>query len=154
RLEDLRDGHILMFEDGDVTVQAVPAPSRVSLSNQPTGAPPQTQAQPTEEHDYPALAIATNGAAWIAWQAYQNSGDRGLVAHSTGTGWSPAEPLTPGGQDVFHTAIAEDSRGRMWVVWSRREGEAWDLVARVRDGSSWSAPRQLTNGGGPNFFHK
>jgi hypothetical protein len=145
RLADLTHGHLRVFEDGDVSVQAVPAPSRVS----PQGLP-----KPTEEHDYPSLAIAGNGSAWVAWQAYQNSGDRVLVAHSTATGWSDAEPLTPAGQDIFHTSIAEDSRGRVWVVWSQREGEAWNLVARVRDASGWGAARKLTSRDGPNFFHK
>lgn len=145
RLDDLKDGHPLVFEDGDVSVQGVPAPSRVSPAELP---------KPTEEHDYPSLAIAANRSAWVAWQAYQNSGDRVLVAHSTGTGWSNAEALTPAGQDIFHTAVAEDARGRIWVVWSQREGETWDLVARVREAGGWSAPRKLTHGSGPNFFHK
>jgi len=90
----------------------------------------------------------------VAWQVYENGGDRVLAAHSTADGWSAAEPLTPAGQDIFHTAIAQDARGRVWVVWSQREGEAWNLVARTRDGSAWSAPRRLTSGSGPNFFHK
>src|SRR5262249_18154733 len=81
-------------------------------------------------------------------------GDRVLVAHSTAAGWSDAEALTPAGQDVFHTSIAEDARGRVWVVWSQREGEAWDLVGRVREGTVWSSPRKLTNEQGPSFFHK
>jgi hypothetical protein len=144
RLDDLRAGRQLVFEDGDVIVQAVPAPSLVS----PAGLP-----NPTED-DYPSLAIAADGSAWAAWQAYQDSGDRVLVAHSTATGWSVAEPLTPTDRDVFHTAIGEDSRGRIWVVWSEREGETWDLVARVTDAAGWGAARRLTNGGGPNFFHK
>ncbi len=145
RLSDLNDGHTMVFEDGDVTAQAVAAPSRVSPAPLP---------KPTDEHDYPSLAIAANGTAWVAWQAYRNSGDRVLVAHSTATGWSDAEPLTAAGQDIFHTAAAEDARGRIWIVWSAREGEDWDLVARVRDGGGWSGPRKLTNGHGPNFFHK
>lgn len=90
----------------------------------------------------------------MAWQVYENGGDRVLAAHSTVDGWSAAEPLTPAGQDIFRTAIAQDARGRVWVVWSQREGEAWNLIARTNDGSAWGAPRKLTNGNGPNFFHK
>ena len=77
-----------------------------------------------------------------------------LAAHSTAGGWSAAEPLTPAGQDIFQTAVAEDSRHRVWVVWSQREGEAWNLVARNYDGRAWSAARKLTDGNGPNAFHK
>jgi hypothetical protein len=138
-------GRVAAFEDGDITVQAVPAPGRVSPEGRPGV---------TAEHDYPSIALARDGSAWAAWQVYENGGDRILVAHSTPDGWSGAEPLTPPAQDLFRTAIAEDGRGRMWVVWSQREGESWDLVARVNDSGRWSAARKLTNGGGPNFFHR
>lgn len=142
RLDDLKGAKILSFENGDVTVQVVPAPVRVS------------SIEKTQEHDYPSLAIAADGAAWTAWQVYENGGDRVLVAHSTANGWSPAEPLTPASQDIFKTAIAEDARHRMWVVWSQREGDVWNLVARSYDGRTWTAARKLTNGNGPNAFHK
>jgi len=144
-LDSLRSGRLFDFENGDVTVQAVPAPARVSSAR---------AANATVEHDYPSLAIARDGAAWIAWQVYENGGDRVLVSHSTAGGWTAAEPLTAAGQDIYRTAIAEDARGRIWTVWSERQGEAWDLAARVYDGRAWSAPRKLTNGNGPNFFHK
>ncbi len=144
RLDALRDGRVLAFEDGDVTVQAVAAPARISPAHAPNV---------VSEHDYPSMAIAAGGPAWAAWQVYENGADRVMAAHSTAEGWS-AEPLTPAGQDIFRTAIAQDARGRVWAVWSQREGEAWDLVARTYDGSGWSAPRKLTNGNGPNFFHK
>jgi len=145
RIGELAGGRTLIFEDGDVTVQAVPAPGRISPAVGAT-APP--------DHDYPSLAIARDGSAWAAWQVYENGGDRVLAAHSTAEGWSAPEPLTAAGQDVFHTAIAEDARGRVWVVWSQRDGEAWDLVARIHDGRAWSAPRKLTSANPPNFFHK
>ena len=146
RFADLAGGRVVSFEDGDVNVQAVPAPDRVS----PARPTPET----ISENDYPTLAIARDGSAWCAWQVYRNGGDQLLVAHSTGAGWSAPEPLTSAGQDLFHTAIAEDERGRIWVVWSQRQGEAWDLIARAWDGRSWSAARKLTNSNGPNFFHK
>ena len=146
RLDELKGGRVLSFEDGDVTVQAVPAPTRVS--------PSRSTPNEVAEHDYPSLAVARDGSAWLAWQLYRDGGDRILVAHSVAGGWSAPEELTAGGQDLFRTAIAEDARGRIWVVWSQRQGETWDLTARTYDGRSWSAPRKLTNGNGPNFFHK
>ena len=145
RLEDLAGGRPLTLADGDVVVQSVPAPGRIS---------PPTPAGATADHDYPSLALASNGTAWAAWQVYENGGDRVLAAHSTADGWSAPDALTPAGQDVFRTAIAEDARGRIWVVWSQREGENWDLVARFHDGGTWSAPRTLTAGSRPNIFHK
>jgi hypothetical protein len=148
-LDQLQNGRTLVFEDGDVLVQAVPAPARVSTPP-PSGMPPNA----IPDHDYPSLTVAADGSAWAAWQVYENGGDRVLAAHSTAAGWTEPEPLTAAGQDVFHTAIAQDAAGRVWVVWSQREGDVWNLVARSYDGRSWSAPRKLTDGGGPNFFHK
>lgn len=146
RLDELSGGRILNFEGGDVTVQATVAPVEVS---QPRPSP-----DVVAENDYPMLAMAADGSAWVAWQIYKDGGDQILTAHSTGNGWSAPEALTDPGQDLFHTAIAQDAAGRVWVVWSQRTGEAWDLVARVRDARGWSAPRKVTNGNGPNFFHR
>ncbi|MDQ2946780.1 MAG: hypothetical protein M3Y27_12680, partial [Acidobacteriota bacterium] len=142
RIGDLNSGRLLILEDGDVTVQAVPAPSRISPAGQ--GA----------EQDYPSLAITADGSVWTAWQTYQNGGDRIYASHSVASGWSAPEPLTPAGLDVYRTAVGQDSGKRVWVVWSQREGEAWDLMARMNDGRGWSGVRKLTQGGGPNFFHK
>ena len=145
RLSDLNAGRVLEFEGGDVKVESVPAPSRVS---------PAPVEGKMAEHDYPSMAIAKDGAAWIAWQTYEGGGDRLFVARSTQTGWSTPEPLTASGQDLYRTAIAEDARGRMWVIWSQRDGEAWDLMARTNEGGPWTGARKLTNAGEPNFFHK
>ena len=138
RLEALRDGHVLAFEDGDVNVQAVPAPTRITAAR-----PPNVIA----EHDYPSLAIASGGPAWVAWQVYEDGGDRVLASHSTGgpsgTGWSDAEPLTPAGQDIFHTAIAQDARGRVWVVWSQREGGS-KTSARHLSATHWRCDGHLS----------
>jgi hypothetical protein len=144
-LDSLREGRILVFEEGDVTFQAVPAPSRISLAHAP---------EVVSEHDYATLAAGNGGPAWAAWQVYENGGDRVLAAYSTAEGWSPAEPLTEAGLDIYRTAIAQDGRGRVWVVWSQRDGEAWNLIGRFRDGNGWSAARRLTSGNAPNFFHK
>ena len=140
-------GRLLVLEDGDVTVQAVPAPTRISPVSQAAGAA-------TAEHDYPSLAVAADGSVWTAWQTYQNGGDRIFAAHSVASGWSAPEPLTPAGQDVYRTAVGQDLSKRVWVVWAQREGESWDLMARMNDGRGWSAVRKVTQGGGPNFFHK
>ena len=144
-LSELGGGHVLRFEDGDVAVQSVPAPSRVS---------PAPVEGATAEHDYPSLAVASDGSAWMAWQTYEGGGDRLFVVHSTASGWSAPEPLTPSGQDLYRTAVAVDGRGNAWVIWSQRAGEAWDLMGRSNNGSGWTAVRKITNGGEPNFFHR
>src|SRR5690242_4166843 len=144
RLSDLAAGRVVRFEDGDVTVQAEPAPLHVS---------PVAQQGMAAEHDYPSLSVSSDGSAWAIWQVYEGGGDRVLGSHFTASGWSAPESLTPAGQDVFRSAAAQDARGRTWAVWSQREGENWNLAGRNNDGRGWSAVQTLTKGSGPNFFH-
>jgi hypothetical protein len=141
RLVDLRDGHPLALHEGDVIVQLAPTPQRVSDGVE-------------GQHDYPSLAVARNGAVWVAWQAYKDRGDHVYARYSTSAGWSEAFRLTDGKPDVFETAVGEDSQGRMWVVWSQRANEDWDLYARSYYGHQWDAPRKLTSADSPNIFHR
>ena len=145
RVADLDGGKQVRFENDDVVIQGVAVPTRLS---------PDRSGDQVAEHDYPSVAVSHDGSAWAVWQVYEAGGDRLLSAHSTATGWSAPEALTPAGQDLFRTAIAEDGRGRIWAVWSQRQGEQWDLVARMRANGTWGAARKLTNGNGPNFFHR
>src|SRR5260370_5454299 len=116
-LAELRSGRVLNCQDGDVTVQSVPAAQGISPTN---------QANTPVEHDYPSFTIASDGSAWVAWQAYQDKGDRILVGHSTASGWAAVEPLTAGGLDVYRTGAGEDARGPIWVGWAQRGGNSWD----------------------------
>jgi hypothetical protein len=141
RLQDLRDGRVLRFRDGDVTVQRSPTPQQVSESN-------------GEEHDYPSVAVTRSGAVWVAWQAYQDGGDHVYARYSTSGGWSQPMRLTGQKSDIYQTGVAEDSTGRIWVVWSERAGEDWDLYARTYNGKEWSARQRLTAAHRPNMFHR
>lgn len=141
RLVDLRNGHPLAFKEGDVIVQQAPTPQRVSGGVE-------------GQHDYPSLAVARNGAVWVAWQSYQDRGDHVYARYSTSSGWSEPFRLTAEKGDVFETGVGEDSQGRIWVVWSQRSGEDWDLWARSYDGHQWDAARKLTSAGAPNIFHR
>jgi hypothetical protein len=141
RLSDLRSGRPLSFLDGDVIVHPTPTPQQIS--------------RPTDgQNDYPSLAVAKNGTAWVAWQAYKDLGDQIFARHSTPTGWSEPFRLTDNKEDVFHTAVGEDGQGRIWVVWSERTNENWELYARSYDGRQWSARSKLTSGDRPNIFHR
>jgi len=144
-LRDVTDGRALSFRDGDVVVERTPTPQQ--LSPVPQGANP-------EEHDYPSMCVTRQGVVWIAWQAYQNLGDRVYVRYSTPAGWSEPVRLTEEKGDIFHTAVGEDSEGRIWVVWSERTGEDWDLYARTFDGQKWTARQKLTAADHPNIFHR
>ena len=141
RLLDLQDGHPLLLRDGDVTVQQAPTPQPVSGSTD-------------GQNDYPSLAVAKNGAVWIAWQAYKDRGDNVYARHSTPAGWSEQFRLTDDKADIFQTAVGEGAQGRIWVVWSERTNEDWDLYSRSYDGRQWDARRKLTSGDRPNIFHR
>ncbi len=144
-LQELEDGGVLAFRDGDVTVQRTPTVQQISPA--PQGANP-------EEHDYPSICVTRKGVVWIAWQAYQDRGDQVYVRYSTPKGWSQPMRMTDQKGDVFKTAVGEDSAGRIWVVWSERTGEDWDLYARRFDGKKWTSRQKLTSTDHPNFFHK
>jgi hypothetical protein len=141
RLSELQNGRLLLYADGDITVQRVPSAARVSDAD-------------AAEQDYPSLAMARDGAVWVAWQSYREQAEQVLVRHSVSGGWSPVETLTSAPGDIFRTAIAEDGAGRMWVVWSQREGAAWRLMARSFAAGRWSAPAVLTPATAPNIFHR
>lgn len=136
-MSDLAYGRQLWFLDGDVQVERVPTPERVS---------PQT----AEEHDYPSIAVMRNGDVWSAWQAYEDRGDH---VYARRRGGDPVRLTTEKG-DVFRTSIAEDTHGHIHAVWSERQGEDWSLYERVYDGRNWSARSRITNGNPPNIFHK
>ena len=141
RLIDLADGHPLELRDGDVIVQRTPVPQNVS-------------GEVEGQQDYPSLAVARNGAIWVAWQSYKDRGDNVYARYSTSSGWSEPFRLTDQPGDIFETAIGEDSQGRIWAVWSQRSNEDWDLWARSYDGRQWDAARKLTSTDAPNIFHR
>src|SRR5215472_15058176 len=92
RLLDLQDGHPLVLRDGDVIVQQAPTPQQVSAAD--------------GQSDYPSLAVAKNGAVWVAWQTYKDRGDHVYARYSTSSGCSEPFRLTEQKADIFQTAIA------------------------------------------------
>jgi hypothetical protein len=142
-MQQLQYGAILNFLGGDVTVQRIPVSERVTEAPAKSG---------VEEHDYSDVAITSQGATWVAWQAYRDTGDHVYVRHSIPGGWSETTRLTSQKGDIFRTAVGEDASGRAWVVWSERTEENWNLYTRVFDGKQWSAVRQVTSGDSPNAW--
>ncbi|HYM12009.1 MAG TPA: hypothetical protein VEU62_14825 [Bryobacterales bacterium] len=128
--------HPKEFAGGDVTVSRSPWPEPLTRG-------------PAEE-DYPALLEARDGTIWLAYQSYENGGDRLYVRR--GLSGAP-EALTPGGGKLFRSALAEDAYGGIWVVWSSEIGGNWDLYARRFDGRQWGKPERLTDAPGPDIFH-
>jgi hypothetical protein len=133
RMQDLIKRRLLYFEDIDAAVHWTPATTEISP-------------QSGEQHDYPSIAVTRAGETWIAWQAYQDSGDHVYATTRT----APPVRLTTTKADVYRTAIAEYGEGKIWVVWSQRDGGQWHLRGRMWDGSNWSPAAQISNGYSPN----
>jgi hypothetical protein len=129
----------VLFLDGRVSVQAVPA------------AAPLTSDDATD--DYPAMAEASDGALWLAWQAFDGLGDQVWVKRLRNGAWSAPEPLATSGGDYFRTAIAQDGAGRIHVVWSAQAGGNFDLWERVSTGKSWSRAARLTLAENSDIHH-
>jgi hypothetical protein len=119
------------FLGGEATVSRAPSPERLTTAD-------------TAE-DYPALWEASDGAVWLAWQAYQTGGDRLWVRRGLA---AEPEPLTDAGVDLFRTAIAEN-----WAVWAQHTAGNWDLYGRRFDGRRWTPAERLTTAPGPDIFH-
>jgi len=128
------------------------------------------------EDDYPSAAVAPDGAVWVAYTAFTHGkdfarparfgdqepqdlsifdqptgGDRVWAVRIAGGKWSAPVPVTPGGEDLYKTAVAIDGQGRPWVFYSgQREGN-FDLFASVHSDGKWSAPQRLTRDPGPDI---
>ncbi|MBT3288532.1 MAG: hypothetical protein HN380_14390 [Victivallales bacterium] len=125
-------------------------------------------------NDFPALCAAADGATWTAYVAYRGRpnvrvslekdpknfaplqqvpcNDQLLVVREQARVAGEAMPITAGGLDLFHPAIAARDGAGPLVVWSQRTGQNWDLHASVRTGNKWSKPIQLTSAPGPDLY--
>ena len=141
-LRDAAPGRTLRFLDGDVLVQRTPSAERAN------------ELSDAEHFDYPAVAEASDGTVWMAWQGYAAQGDHVYARRKTSSGWSETWKLTGEKTDVLRTAIEIDSSGRTWAVWSERDGQQWHLYARSFAGGEWGPRQKLTDGHFPNVFHR
>lgn len=134
----------------------------------------QLTADATEE-DYPSAAVGPDGTVWIAYVAFTHGkgfarrerfgdtepdisgldrptgGDRVFVIRLRQGQWSAPLAVTPGGEDIYKTAIAVDGSGRPWVFWSVQQEGNFDLWASSLRGEAWSKPLRLTKDPGPDI---
>src|SRR5881628_969124 len=81
------------------------------------------------EDDYPAVAAAAGGAAWVAWLSYseaENAADVFLRSFAKGA-WSAPERATEKAGDCHKPAVAVDSAGAVWVAWPAQVSGNWDI---------------------------
>ncbi len=89
------------------------------------------------QSDFPALALDSSGAPWIAYVGWDGKQDTLRLARQSGDALS--QVLTIGKPGIIHQpALAMDGSGALIVVWSQvNERDLMDLKAqRVRDGKA------------------
>jgi hypothetical protein len=134
RLADVPYGRVVEQLQGAVDVE------RVAASR------PLTRAR--DDDDFPALAVAPDGSAAVAWISFTPGldrdersrsldqapadfshlakppgGDRVWFRTQRHGAWSEPVAITAGGGDVYKCAVAIDGSGRPWIFWS--ENTSW-----------------------------
>jgi hypothetical protein len=134
RLSDLSYGKVLEPLKGAVDVERVAA-TRPLTSRR-------------DDDDFPALAVAADGTAAVAWISFtpgidrdersrtltsaptdfsflaqRPGGDRLWLRTQRSGGWAEPLAITPAGRDLYKCAVAIDGRGQTWVFWS--ENTSW-----------------------------
>ena len=111
-------------------------------------APTQPLTAGGDDNDYPSLAVAPDGTAFLSWVAFTPGidrnqrpfglkdkpadysylavpagGDRLWLRVRTGGQWGEPLPLTGGHGDLYKCSTAVDGAGRAWIFWS--ENSRW-----------------------------
>ena len=134
RLSDVPYGKVAEHLKGAVDVERVAASRPLTAKR--------------DDDDFPALAVAPDGSAAVAWVSFTpgidreerarqwdkaptdfsflakpTGGDRVWLRTQRNGAWSEPVAITRGGGDVYKCAVAIDGRGRTWVFWS--ENTSW-----------------------------
>src|SRR4051812_27705648 len=85
----------------------------------------------------PALAVARDGTAWVAFERFDGANTRVAVAERVaGGGFGPARDLSAPGRDAFSPALAVDRSGAVTLAWT--QGAGFVVQARHRPaGGDW-----------------
>ncbi|MBM4048424.1 MAG: hypothetical protein FJ279_25250, partial [Planctomycetes bacterium] len=106
-----------------------------------------------EDEDYPAAAVAADGAVYLAYMAFARGkdfvgpreamsedvkdfsylaqptgGDRVWLRILRGGKWAEPVAITDGGEDLYKPAVAVDGTGRAWVFFSKNVGASKELT--------------------------
>lgn len=137
------------FLDGQVEVQRLPSFSVIRPPAPPNAVHP-------VEDDYPSLWVdAASGQQVITWVAYQDSGDRVLLAQRGNAVQPWSEPLLVDGVgDHFRVAVAGQSGGTTWITWAAQKQHRWNLYGRAWKDGQLGNVTQLTDTSGPNLWHR
>ncbi|HUR57330.1 MAG TPA: hypothetical protein VM029_06450, partial [Opitutaceae bacterium] len=138
RLSDIPYGKVIEQLKGAVDIERV-ASSRALTDKR-------------DDDDFPALAVAADGSASLAWISFTPGidrderaralsaapkdfsflakapgGDRIWLRTQRNGAWSEPVAVTAGSGDIYKCAVAIDGRGQSWVFWS--ENTSWPKTA-------------------------
>lgn len=103
------------------------------------------------EDDFPALAKAADGTAWLVYVEYKpgqpiyaeqvrqrrfdslitrGNGDRIRLKRFDGQSWQPAVNVTDGGLDVWRPTVSVDGDGNVIVAWAQSADDDWEIFYR------------------------
>jgi hypothetical protein len=138
RLNEIPFGKVKSGLDGKAAADRVPPYSRITSD--------------PDEQDYPAAAVDSTGAVWLAYLEFKHNpnhndirntpnnfdnmtaktgGDQVLLRKYANGNWGEPIAITPPGGDLYRPAIAIDGKGRPWVFWSANQNSNFDVWARV-----------------------
>jgi hypothetical protein len=125
--------------------------------------------QTSDEEDFPSAAMAKDGSVWLAYSVFRHhpdhnrlrsplnvtlkdfapwkaptGGDQIFVRRYSGGKWEPAIAVTPGGGDLYRTAIAVDGSGKPWVIWSQNNSGNFDIFASPVESGKPGRPIQIS----------
>ncbi len=131
------------------------------------------------EDDYPALARAPDGTAWMVYLEYQpgppyvpervqggdfdslvptGNGDTVLLVRFDGKEWSPALEVSESGISAWRPTVTVDGKGNVLVAWSQQVDGNWEIFHRrytppsqTNPRGEWSKITRLTNSPGSDF---
>lgn len=87
----------------------------------------------------PAIAVAPDGVAWVAWSARREKQWEIYVRAYTNGSLGPEQRLTSNTEYDFRPAILADKSRRVWVAWERGTADKQvEIVARYLADGKWS----------------
>jgi len=155
KLSEIPYGATAAKLNGKALVDRVPAASRLT--------------ETTGEEDFPSAAVAKDGSIWLAYSTFHHhpdhnrlrvglkeplkdfstlkappGGDQIFVRRYSNGNWEQPIAVTPGGGDLYCTAIAIDGNGKPWVFWSQNNSGNFDIFGCGVESGKAGLPIQIS----------
>lgn len=109
-------------------------------------------ADTTTHDDFPAIAVDSRGATWVAWVAFDESAtvDR-LYCRCVDDPNSAPQAVAPGGEFASVRLLSGEG-SKLLAVWCAPDATGnWDIYVATRTDRDWSSPKRLTSAPGPDI---